>query len=248
MEQVSPQMKSSASKSSLPKKAKAVEGFKCSFCDKVYKTEKPFLNHVCRQKKRYFEKDTKAARLAFAAYTKFYEVHMPANKPPTYEAFSNNSLYEVFLSFGKYILDIDAISPKDYIDYMVRSKVKIDYWCRDSEYEKYVVNLAMKETPERALERTCLLMQEWALKQSADSSDFFRLISPSLASMWIKSGRISPWVLLNCDSGVALLGRLSDEQMMMISGALNTRMWKGKFSRQMDEVRDIRAALEASGL
>jgi hypothetical protein len=237
-------MKSNASKSSLPLK----EVYRCSYCDKTYKLEKPFLNHICAQKKRYFEKDTKAARLAFATFTKFHEVHYRGRVPPTYEKFMQSSLYEAFLRFGKYILDIDAISPPDYIDYMVRSQVPIDRWCRDSEYEKYVGQLAMKETPVRALERTCLLMQEWAVKEQRDSANFFREISPTRAAMWVRSGRISPWVLLNCESGVDLIGRFNDEQMVMIAGALNTKMWKGKFQRHPDEVRDLRSALEATGL
>ena len=244
MEQVYRQMKSSASRSSSPKD----EGFKCPYCEKVYKLEKPFLNHVCKQKKRYFEKDTKAARLAFAAFTRFHEVHYKGRVLPTYEKFMQSTLYEAFLSFGKYILDIDALAPQDYIDYMVRSQVPIDRWCRDAEYEKYVAQLAMKESPDRALERTCLLMQEWALKEGADSADFFRVLSPSRAAMWIKSGRISPWVLLNCSSGAELLGRLTDEQMMLVSSALNINMWKGKFARHPVEVNDLRAALEATGL
>lgn len=246
MEQVYRQMKSSASKSSLPKKVAPT--FKCPFCEKGYKLEKAFLNHVCKQKRRFFEKDTKAARLAFAAHTKFYEVHYRGRPAPNHDKFMQSSLYDGFLAFGKYILDIDALSPPDYIDYMVRSQVPIDRWCRDAEYEKYVGHLAMKETPERALERTCLLMQEWALKEGRESSDFFREIAPPLAAMWVRSGRISPWVLLNCDSGTELLGKFTDEQIMLSSGALNIKMWKGKFQRQVGEVRAIRAALGESGL
>lgn len=239
-------MKSSVSKNSSLKKKD--DTYKCSYCDKIYKTEKPFLNHICKQKRRYFEKDTKPARLAFAAYVKFNEVHYRGRTLPTYEKFMQSNLYEAFLRFGKYIVDINALSPSDFIDHMVRSQIPIDNWCRDSEYEKYVGNLAMKESPDRALERTCLLMREWALKEGRDSSDFFRMISPMLATSWIRSGRISPWVLLNCDSGVALIDQLTDEQMMVTASALNIKMWKGKFSRNMEEVLDIRAALKESGM
>lgn len=238
-------MKANVSQNSSKIKA---EGYRCPFCSKDYKREKSFLDHVCRQKKRFFEKDTKAARFAFAAFVKFHEVHYRGRTPPTYEKFIQSSLYDAFLKFGKYILDIDALSPTDYIDYMVRSQVPIDRWCRDAEYEKYVGQLAMKESPDRALERTCLLMQEWALKEGHDSSDFFRIISVPLAVMWVRSGRISPWVLLNCSSGVELLSKFSDEQMLLTQGALNINMWNGKFKRNMDEVRSIRAALEDAGL
>lgn len=220
--------------------------FVCPYCSKRYKLEAAFTKHLCQQKKRFFEKDTKAARLAFHAFTTFYKIQL--HREVSYDTFAKSKLYEAFLKFGKYILDIDAIDPPSYIEYMVRSGVGIDKWCRDSEYEKYVSQLMMKETPERGTERTLLLMEEWAIKNKASISDFFRQISAPLAVRWIISGRISPWVLLNSESGRELLGRLSDEQTLLIKPALNINMWKGKFTRHIKEVADIQAVMKEYGI
>jgi hypothetical protein len=235
-------MKSNVSPNSSPTE------FTCTFCAKVFKREKAFAAHVCRQKRRFFEKDTKAARLALHAFVHFHEVHYRGRIPPTHDKFMQSTLYDAFLDFGKYILDIDAIDPRSYIDYMVRSGIPIDRWCRDAEYEKYVANLTAKESPDRAFERSIILMEEWAVSQKARWQDFFREVSPGLAVRWLISGRISPWVMLNCSTGQALLGRLTDEQMTLIKPAINVRFWNGKFSRHTEAVADIQSTLESEGL
>ena len=218
----------------------------CPYCEATFKKEANFAKHICKQKRRFFEKDTKPARFAFHAFKEFHNVHY--RRETTYEKFMKSNLYDAFMRFGKYILDIDAIDPMAYIDYMIRSTVPIDRWCRDSEYEKYVFNLTMKECPMRGTERTLLLMQEWANSKQSEMVNFFRDISAPLAVRWIISGRISPWVLLNCESGQELLGRLTDEQTLLIKNALNIKLWKGKFTRHRKEVSDIQAVLAESGI
>ena len=218
----------------------------CQFCQKGYTNEKNFVAHVCQQKKRHYEKDTKPALLAFHAFSLFMRLNYRSDT--TYEKFAKSSLYDALLKFGKYIIDVDAISPKDYIEFMIKSTVPIDKWCRDAEYERYVRNHTMKETPMRAFERTAMLMEEWGVIHKSDWRKFFSDIAPALAVQWIRSGRISPWVILNCQTGQRLLRSFTNEQLELVSEALNTRLWQGKFSRFPDEVRDIQNALRSEGL
>lgn len=220
--------------------------FVCAFCKKEFKFEKASLKHVCEKKRRYFEKDTKAALLAFHAFSRMYRINYRVDV--TYEKFMNSSLYTDFLKLGKYILDIDAIAPKDYIEYLLKESIPAAKWCHDSEYLKYVKALTMKETPHRALERTVILMQEWSIKNGQPWQSFFENVATPLAVQWIIAGRISPWVLLNCDSGKEMINKLSDEQMLLVGPSLNIKLWMGKFGRHQDAVRDIQEALRDEGL
>ncbi len=228
------------------KSKKPSSDIKCPYCGKEYQAERYLIKHVCKQKQRAFERDTKPVRLAFHAYTKFYKIHY--NRDISYDHFMNSNVYDAFVKFGKYILDVDAISPSDYIDYMLVSQIPIDKWCRDSEYFKYVKSLTIKESPLRALERTVMLMQEWAIKHNEPWQDFFRKVSKPLAVQWILSGRLSPWVMLNCATGIAMVANFSNEQKSIIAPSLNTKMWLGKFTRFPSEVKDIKDTLEEEGL
>lgn len=218
----------------------------CAYCSQEYKTERGLAGHKCKIKDRVLQKDSKASRLAYAAFSAFHELHY--RRPTTFEKFAHSTLYNAFLKFGNHIITIDAIDPQSYIDYMIRSGVAIDRWCREDEYEKYVQHLIMKETPFRGTERTLLLMQEWANSNETDLTNFFHGIAAPLAVMWIKSGRISPWVLLNCNGGKSLLSRLSDEQMTLVGPSLNIRLWNGKFQRHSKEVGEIQETLKEYGI
>lgn len=230
--------KSSASKNS--------SDFICPYCDKKYKREAAFLEHTCKQKKRFLDRDTRPVRLAYHAFSLFMKVHF--FRETSYEKFAKSPSYDAFVRFGKYVLDVNAISHLEFIDHMVRSGVKVDRWCDDAEYMKFVSKILMSETPHRALERTCILLHEWAIKNKTTWQSFFKEAAPPLVVSWIRSGKLSPWVILNCRSGQQLLERLSTEQKAIIAPSINTRVWLGKFQRHELEVADIRQALEEEGL
>ena len=218
----------------------------CGYCHRKYKTERGLANHKCSIMIRLSEKETPAGRLAFKAFSDFYRRHYGST--PSYEKFANSNLYNAFLNFGKYIIDIDAIDPQSYIDHMLTSNVPIDRWCKDVEYSKYVNHLIMKETPYRGVERTLKLMENWANSHQTDLSKFFHEISAPLAVRWIMSGRISPWVLLNSDGGKSLLERLTDEQILLIKPSLNSNVWNGKFKRHEKAAENIKATLKEGGI
>lgn len=234
-------------KSSASKKSSTSEVFKCTYCDKTYKQEKSFAKHVCEQKKRYLARDSKPAILAYAAFRKFHEVNYRKDLPP-YEKFMKSSLYLAFLRFGEYIIAIDAIDPQSFMDFVVRNSKPIDKWCTDAVYDEYIRNLVMKETPERAVERTFIEIHKWVDETGKPMRDFFREISAAKATSLITVGRLSPWVFLNCDSGAEMLRSLNDEQIMITSRALNMRMWRGKISRHPEETKMIRTVLKEQGM
>lgn len=219
----------------------------CTFCKREFVREKSFLNHLCEKKKRYLERDTKYFNIAFQAYDTFLKVSC-RRKSTTTDHFITSTTYKAFISFGKYVLDINAVSPQDYVDYLIKNKTPIDDWVKDRVYEGYVRNLALKESPDRAVERNIILMESWANDTGKLIKDFFREISPGLAIQWIRSGRISPWVLFNCASGVELLQKFSDEQLMIGGEALNKKLWQGKFSRHLEYVYEIQDRLAEVGL
>ena len=221
---------------------------RCDYCKKEFVREISFANHVCKLKRRFLEKDRKYATLAFATYQKFYEIEYRGRKTVTYDQFMRSTLYEAFIRFGKHMVDIGAVNPPEFIDFVVRSKTPIDKWCKDDLYRSYIGQLALKETPYRAVERNILLMQSWANDTGHELQDFFVKISPVLATQWLLSGRMSPWVMINCGTGQELISRFSAEQMDMLKDVLNIRFWNGKFSRHKEEVAQIIATLKEAGL
>ena len=81
----------------------------CQFCKKTFKKEKTLSVHLCEQKRRWINKDSKYVRLGFLAYNRFYEITQGSSTQKTYEHFSKSNYYTAFTKFGRHILEINAI-------------------------------------------------------------------------------------------------------------------------------------------
>lgn len=235
-------------KASASRRASTTEGHECTFCGKSFVRELSLIKHLCTKKKRFLDQDRQDVRFGFIAYRIFYEIHYRNRKTPiTREHFQKSNVYDAFVRFGKYVVDVNAISPEEFIRYTVQSKLSVDKWCSDRLYMEYVRNLNKVEDSTRAIERTLLLAESWANKEGKELRDFFREIASPLAVQWLMSGRISPWALFNCDSGKELLARFSDEQINLVSTSIDMKFWKKKFLDRIDEVHGIQAFLTSEG-
>ena len=242
------------------KKSKTVSTpapFKCVFCKKGYKLESAFHKHKCEKRSRFLEKDTHYARLAYDAYCRWHAFNMPhvARDP---ESFRNSAFYKQFITFGRWLVDKNPISASDFISYMVRqvsgvngaATIPLQDWCKDIHYTKYRTELYQKEDCWRAVERTLQSITSWLIKYDPEGSptDFFAKVATPLAILWIQSGKISPWVLFNCNSGKALVNdRLDAEQVNIMSDAINVKFWLNKFKQNTEDARKVCDFLEKEG-
>ncbi|MNV07710.1 hypothetical protein D3C71_981540 [compost metagenome] len=113
-------------------------------------------------------------------------------------------------------------------------------------YEIWVRELGRKEHPDKALERNILLMEQWSRETGEEWTDFFRKVNPQLATKWIKTGRLSPWLLFTV--GDELIERLSDEQLVLVQDLLDPGFWFKKFDTFEEEVRSIKFNLRSVGV
>lgn len=222
--------------------------FRCRFCDKEFKKEGSFLKHLCARKSRFIDRDLPQVRLGYAAYLKFYKFNY--RKEPSFELFIASKYYNAFVNFGKYMVDVQAIEPMEFVQFVIEkgASLPVDRWGTDTVYETYVRQRTMRETPEVAAERTILLMQQWAIETGNDYRDFFRLISTPRAVHWIRSGRISPWMLYATASGLELLARLSDEEVNIVSSYIDPTSWARRIKLFAREVDGLRAIFKEVGL
>lgn len=222
--------------------------FECQYCNKAFKREKTLAVHLCEQKRRFINKDAKYVRLGFIAYNRFYEITQAHSKKKTYEEFAKSNYYTAFTKFGRHVLDINAIDPEKFIDFVITASIPLDSWCKDSVYETYIRELNKKETAERAVERGILLMEQWGREHDRPYNVFFREISRPRLIHWVKSGRISPWIIFNCDSGSAAIDALTDHEQNMIMTYLEPTFWTRKFSTRKEDVDFVQMVLKEAGL
>lgn len=124
--------------------------------------------------------------------------------------------------------------------------MKLDHWCRDELYEKYVLHLIKTENVNVALERSILHMMTWADNNQASWNHYFHYVSLSRAVFDIKDGKISPWLILNSNSGKEMLQKLNDEQLMAISNIIDLPFWLNKFKKLPADVELVKQVVKES--
>lgn len=224
-----------------------VPEIKCEFCKKTFARENSLLNHSCEMKRRWLWKDEKYIRIGFRAFQKFYDISMRVKKPKSYEDFMASTYFTAFTGFGRYVLDINAIELEGFVEFLIKEQVNLKDWRLPIWYEKWVRELAKKEDPQKAVERNILLMEAWARDTGEPWQDFFRKVPTALATKWIQSGRISPWLLYS-DAGNQLFERLSDEQLMMIKEWINPLFWSEKVKKNKSDMDFIKLVLKEAGV
>ena len=223
--------------------------YTCGHCGKGFMQEKTLFVHVCEQKRRHMAKTEKHVVLGFDTFQQFYKLTQPNSKQEkTYEDFCKSSYYNAFVKFGSFVSNVNPLYPEKFIDYVVRSGVKLDHWCRDELYEQYVFDLIRRETVETALQRSIQTMMLWAEDHNAQWNHYFLYVSLSRACYDIKDGKISPWLLLNSNSGKAMLQKFSDEQLAHVQKIIDPPFWVGKFKKLPTDVVFVKEVVKESNI
>jgi hypothetical protein len=197
------------------------------------------MAHMCEPKRRHLQKDEKRVQVGFLAFNKFYTM-VQRSKPKTYAEFCKSSYYNAFVKFGSFVSNINPLYPEKFIDFVIKSNIKLDHWCRDELYDTYMFEMIKVEPVEEAVRRTIETMMDWGDGNQAQYNDYFRYCNLNRAVNDIRNGLISPWVILNCKSGVEMLGNFNDEQLAIIEPTLDVPYWKKQFKAKPSDVEMVK--------
>jgi hypothetical protein len=167
-------------------------------------------------------------------------------KPKTITQFLNSNVYKGFIRFGKLYTTIDVISIDKFVEYVIEKNIGIDSWTDSHIYTEYIYDLIISELPGDALERAVSHSIKWA-EDGHDSGDIIRNNKDSTVCYYIINGFISPWVLLNCKSGITFLHNLSEEYVNVIWAFINPTIWEIKINNNQHQVSYIKKTLTELG-
>jgi hypothetical protein len=228
--------------------AEILQEFVCVHCRTKFTKEKTLMVHMCEQKRRHLAQNEKHVVMGFYTFNKFYEIAQKSTESKTYSEFSKSPYYNAFVKFGSFVSNINPLYPNKFIEWIVKSGVKIDHWCRDELYEKYIVNLIQTESVETALERSIKHMSLWAEKNNSMWNHYFNYVSTNRAMFDIKDGKVSPWLILNSNSGKKLLDQLDDTQLSAISNIIDPIFWSKKFKSSKQDIELVKQVIKEAGL
>ena len=225
--------------------------YKCRYCEKAFAKESTLAVHLCEPKRRWQQEKETGVQLGLRAYLRFYEITQGSAKLKSYEDFVKSPYYNAFVKWGRHMVAIRGINPPQFLEWLLKNNKKIDHWLKDEFYSTYLHEYLRREAVQDALERALNEMQNYAddhpdLKNGF--SDYFRYGNSNRICHHIATGRISPWVVFNAQSGVACLEDLSEEQVAMILPWIDPEHWQRKFKDYLADTEWVKDILSKAGL
>lgn len=185
--------------------------------------------HSCEPRRRRMERDEAGVRLGFQSYIKFYELTQGSAKLKTFDDFADSPYYRAFVKFGRHCVAIRAINPARFVEWVLKQNKKLDYWCKDAVYTEYLMDYLRVENVSDALARAMEFGIDWADTSGHPAEDCLRYGNSNTMTYAVSVGRISPWIIYNCESGQKFLSELDPTQIAMVWPYIDADVWQRKF-------------------
>jgi hypothetical protein len=202
---------------------------------------------MCEPKRRFQEQNERGVQLGLQAYLKFYEITQGSARLKTFDDFAASPYYRAFVKFGRYCVDTRAINPSRFMEWLLKNNKKIDHWARDTVYTEYLIEYLRVENVNDALARAMEHGIDWAEQSGHPAEDCLRYGNTNTMVYAVTTGRISPWILYNCESGQKFLGELDATQIAMVWSYIDSEVWMKKFSEYVADQEYVRELLHKAG-
>lgn len=199
---------------------------------------------MCQQKHRWNAKDELPSRMAFEAFCVFHKTCMPGNvygSTPPLEKFINSPEYNGFYIFGKYLseLKLPLDQQQEFMKFVMQQGVKIKDWTKSFVLEEFIKLYSLKEDPKRAVESVIILAEEWGNENNGHWTEFFDKVSASMATHFIITGRISPWIIYGTNAGQRMVDRLNERELELVVNHINVNTWKHKLKKYPASLNEL---------
>jgi hypothetical protein len=141
------------------------------------------------------------------------------------------------------LVSIRSIGTESFIDWTIKNNPKLDKWTQESFYDTFLFEFIRKEHPNDALDRTFKEMQRWADENNQQFNNIFREGSPNKICSMIINGRLSPWIIYNCDSGIDFLRNLDGDQIKLVFKFIEPDFWGNKLKSFVADTEFIKMVL-----
>lgn len=219
--------------------------FSCEFCSRSFLRESTIAKHICEYKHRWQDKDKRGNQIGFQAWIQFYKRNTANTKKRTYLDFIKSTYYNAFAKFGTYCVDSKVINVPRYVEWLLKNKISIDVWNKDTHYTNFLIEYLRQEDPLDAVARSVETLQELSIDEKLQYNDYLRYGNKNKICYNITTGRISPWMLYHSSSGLKFIDTLDESQVKLILEYIDPEKWAIKFKRNPDIVKTVKEICDA---
>ena len=104
----------------------SAKAFVCEHCQKGFSKETVLAVHNCETKRRLAQEKESGVRLGFNCFNQFHRSLRSTAADKTYREFVDSPYYLAFVKFVRYLVEIRAVAPESYCDWLLRNNKKLD--------------------------------------------------------------------------------------------------------------------------
>jgi hypothetical protein len=185
--------------------------------------------------------------IGYEAWKQFYSTGFANQKTRTYEEYIRSPFYNAFSKFGVFCIDIQVLNIPRYVDFLLKEQVKIDFWNKDTTYNKFLASYLKTEDPFDAIARSIETTIKLSESENTLPADYFKVTGPNKICQEVVKGKISPWLLYQSKSGVEFLSGLNSDQERIILPYIAPEYWAIKFISNKELALQIKELMTLAG-
>jgi hypothetical protein len=222
--------------------------FPCQYCGKVYSSEKIVVTHMCEQRRRFNQKDAPFARFGLEAFFAIQAMFFGNHTKNTEGDFRKSDFYLACMRWGHFVIDVNAMNPKQYLSWLLKMKIPIDQWDKDNIYDCWLQYYVFIEDPWDAFERSVKKMAFWSEEVGKPYEEYFRSAGNARVLTDVRKGWINGWAVFSSKSGREWLNELSQGDLELVWAWLDPSRWKIRLENMEGETTAIKKICNESGL
>ena len=203
---------------------------------------------MCEQRRRWDDRNKPASRLSYEVWLRYYRRIQPSSKKREYTDFTASAYYTAFVKFGTYCLDVKAVNPLSYADWLATQRTPIDNWTSDRIYGQYLMEYLRLEDGLTAVQRSIETFLKISDEENIQLTDVLRLYNTNKLCYMISQGLISAWILYHSNGGINFLSSLNQDQTNVVFEFINPDLWNIKFKRDQETVTEVKQLLAKIGI
>lgn len=220
--------------------------FKCNHCGHLFVFEDRLLRHRCKQMIRKEEMETPIGQAAWFHYQTWMRAQH--HLIPHIKSFLHSKYYQSFIRFAKFAKQVRIPDPDLYIQQMVNLDMQPLLWTNDQVYATFIEYMDKKVPANKNAQITINTLFDFAAALNCEIYEVFNHIDPNECIQLIRQRKLSPWLLLKSSKFFTFLGKLSQDQKIVMETIIRPKYWSEKLNSNPEIVEQMKKFVKELGI
>jgi hypothetical protein len=220
--------------------------WQCAYCKRGFIHESSFMNHVCKEMRRYNDLRSQTGVSAYSLYGEWMK--LKKYKIPSVDAFATSKFFTSFYKFAEHIKKINLGKPDTFMRLMVERDISPTIWTRSQCYAIYLEFYDKMQDPMEQVISSIEYLFKISEQENVELSNIFNHIGIHRLAEMVSLRMVTPWLLFCSKTFGIFLKTVSTDDWEVLQIVINPAYWAEKLEGNPILVSEIIVASNDVGL